>query len=132
MTNGGGKSGSAIVAVKPTNKAEPSAAEPAEPRAEAKGNAGRQSTHRTQSWASVSQALERIRQVVKQSKGEKLIALLHHISEDMLKVAFRMLVVPLSGSLRSNSLKSTVLPLAWSPRCWPSIIGRRARSVVSG
>jgi RNA-directed DNA polymerase len=88
MTNGGGKSGSAIVAVKPTNKAEPSAAEPVEPRAGAEGNAGRQSTHRTQSRASVSQALERIRQVVKQSKGEKLTALLHHISEDMLKVAF--------------------------------------------
>jgi RNA-directed DNA polymerase len=88
MTNGGGKSGSAIVAVKPTNKTEPSVAEPVEPRAEAEGNAGRQSTHRTQSRASVSQALDRIRQVVKRSKGEKLTALLHHISEDMLKVAF--------------------------------------------
>jgi RNA-directed DNA polymerase len=88
MMNGIGKSDSAIVAVKPTNKAGPSAAEPGEPRAEAKGNAGRQSTHRTQSWASVSQALDRIRQAVKQSKGEKLTALLHHISEDMLKTAF--------------------------------------------
>jgi hypothetical protein len=65
MTNGGGKSGSAIVAVKPTNKAERSAAEPVEPRAEAKGNAGQHSTHRTQSRASVSQALERIRQAVR-------------------------------------------------------------------
>jgi hypothetical protein len=67
MTNGGGKSGSAIVAVKPTNKAERSAAEPVEPRAEAKGNAGQQSTLRTQSRDSVSQELERIRQVRRQT-----------------------------------------------------------------
>src|ERR1700682_3909694 len=66
MTNGGGKSGSAGVAVKPTNKAEQSAAELVEPRAEAKGNAGQQSTLRTQSRGSVSQALERIRQVANQ------------------------------------------------------------------
>ena len=53
MTNGGGKSGSAVVAVKPTNKAEQSATELVEPRAEAKGNAGQQSTRRTQSRISV-------------------------------------------------------------------------------
>ena len=40
MMHGHEKSDDAIVAVKPTNKAERSAAEPAEPRAEAKGNAG--------------------------------------------------------------------------------------------
>ena len=62
MMHGREKSDFAIVAVKPTNKAERSAAEPVEPRAEAKGNAGQQSTCRTQSRASVSQALERIRQ----------------------------------------------------------------------
>ena len=89
MTNGDGKSGSAIVAVKPTNKAEQSAAEPVEPRAEAKGNAGQHSTHRTQSRANVSQALERIRQVAKQGKkAEKFTALLHHVSSDLLKMAF--------------------------------------------
>jgi RNA-directed DNA polymerase len=89
MTNGGGKSGSAIVAVKPTNKAEQSAAELVEPRAEAKGNAGQQSTLRTQSRDSVSQALDRIRQVVKQGKkAEKLTTLLHHISSDLLRTAF--------------------------------------------
>ena len=57
------KSDLAVVAVKPTNKAERSAAEPVEPRARAKGNANRQSTYRAQYRASVSQALERIRQV---------------------------------------------------------------------
>ena len=62
MMHGRGKSDSAIVAVKPANNAERSAAEPVEPRAETKGNAGQQSTCRTQSRVSVSQALERIRQ----------------------------------------------------------------------
>jgi RNA-directed DNA polymerase len=41
MMNEGGESDSAIVAGKPTNKAERSAAEPVERRAEAKGNASR-------------------------------------------------------------------------------------------
>jgi hypothetical protein len=58
------KSDSAIVAVKPANKVERSAAEPVEPRAETKGNVGQQSTRRTQSRISVSKALARIRQIV--------------------------------------------------------------------
>src|SRR6266516_3451169 len=62
MMYGREKAGSAIVAVKPTNKAERSAAEPVEPRAEAKGNAGRQSTHRAQYRERVSKALAYIRQ----------------------------------------------------------------------
>ena len=88
MKHGGGKSDSAIVAVKPTNKAERSVAEPVEPRAEAKGNASQQSTHRAQSRVSVSQALERIRQVAKQKKEEKFTALLHHVNVDLLEKAF--------------------------------------------
>src|SRR5438067_5464647 len=78
MTHGHEKSDSAIVAEKPTNKAErsaaeqsaaePTAAEPVERRAETKGNAGQQSTHRAQSRASVSQALERIRRVAKEGR----------------------------------------------------------------
>jgi hypothetical protein len=58
------KSGDAIVAVKPTNKAERSAAEPVERRAEAKGNAGRQSTHRAQYRVRVAQALACIRRII--------------------------------------------------------------------
>ena len=49
MMNGRGKSDSAIVAGKPTNKAVSTAAEPVERRVEAKGNARQQSTRRTQS-----------------------------------------------------------------------------------
>ena len=62
MMHGHEKSDLAIVAVKPTNKAERSAAELVEPRAGTEGNAHQQSTHWAQSQARVSQALERIRQ----------------------------------------------------------------------
>jgi len=72
MMNGPEKSDPAIVAMKPANKAEgppagrpaeeKHAAEPVERRAGTKGNADQQSTFRTQSRTSVSQALERIRQ----------------------------------------------------------------------
>ena len=44
MMNGSGESDSAIVAVKPTNKAGQPDAEPAEPRAGAEENVGRQRT----------------------------------------------------------------------------------------
>jgi group II intron reverse transcriptase/maturase len=74
--------------VKPTNKAERSAAEPVEPRAGTKGNAGQQSTCRAQSRVSVSQALERIRQAAKARKKEKFTSLLHHISIALLAEAF--------------------------------------------
>jgi len=86
MTHGHEKSGPAVGAVKPTNKAEPSAAEPVEPRAGTEGNAGQQSTRRAQDWASVSQALDRIRQAARQRKEET--ALLHHISVDLLQEAY--------------------------------------------
>lgn len=88
MTNGRGESDSAIVAVKPANEAERSAAEPGEPRAEAKGNANRHSTDRAQNRATVSQALERIRQAARQKKKEKFTTLLHHISTAHLEQAF--------------------------------------------
>jgi len=88
MMHGRGKSGSAIVAVKPTNKAEPSAAEPVEPRAETKGNADQQSTGRVQNRGTVTQALERIRQAARQRKKERFTALLHHLSLEHLEEAF--------------------------------------------
>jgi hypothetical protein len=61
MMHGYEKSDLAIVAVKPANKAERSAAELVERRAGTEGNADQQSTRRTLSRVSVSQALERIR-----------------------------------------------------------------------
>ena len=89
MMHGREKSDSAIIAVKPTNNAVPTAAEPVvEPRAGAKGNASQQSTHRTQRRESVSQALERVRQAARQRKKERFTTLLHHISIDCLQMAF--------------------------------------------
>src|SRR6266508_5549995 len=88
MMHGREKSDSAIVAGKPTNKAVPTAAEPVERRAGAKGNASQQSTHRTQGRERVSQALERVRQAARQRKKEKFTALLHHVSIDCLRMAF--------------------------------------------
>src|SRR5215208_555332 len=88
MMHGRGESDSAIVAGKPTNKAERSAAEPVEPRAEAEGNASQQSTGRAQSRGTMSQALERIRQAARQRKKEKFTALLHHIRIDLLEQAY--------------------------------------------
>src|SRR6266481_6550361 len=67
MMHEGEKSDPAIVAVKPANKAERSAAELVEPRAGTKGNADQHSTCRAQYRVSVSQALERIRQVRRHS-----------------------------------------------------------------
>jgi hypothetical protein len=69
MMHGRERSDSAIVAGKPTNKAGQPAAEPVEPRVEAKGNASQQRTRRTQSRVSVSHALERIRQSVRKKKA---------------------------------------------------------------
>src|ERR1700747_44975 len=82
------KSDSAIVAVKPPNKAGPPAAEAVEPRAGAKGNADQQSTHRTQSRKRVTQALSRVRQAARHRKKERFTALLHHLNVDTLRTAF--------------------------------------------
>src|SRR6202049_3056720 len=82
------ESDSVIVAVKPTNKAEQSVAEPVEPRTETKGNADQQSTRRAQDRASVSQALERVRQAARQGKRERFTSLLHHVDRAMLRTAF--------------------------------------------
>ena len=82
------KSDSVVVAAKPANKAERSAAEPVEPRPATKGNADQQSTRRAQDRESVSQALDRIRRAARQRKKEKFTSLLHHINPAMLRTAF--------------------------------------------
>jgi RNA-directed DNA polymerase len=97
MMHGPEKSDLAIVAERPANKAnEPTAeasaranaAESEERRAGTKGNAGQQSTCRTQRRASVSQALERIRKVARERKKERFTALFHHISIELLEQSF--------------------------------------------
>src|SRR5262252_5483119 len=82
------KSDSAIVAVKPPNKAGLPVAEAVEPRAGAKGNADQQSTHRTQSRVRVTQALSRVR---------------HAASPPNTQGRSRMLELGSSGSVRGVS-----------------------------
>src|ERR1700681_4355955 len=82
MMYGRGKSSPVIVATKPANKAArsatepsvkvPAAAESVERRPGAKGNADQHDTRRTQRRVSVSQTLERIRQV-----GSRLLCRLY-------------------------------------------------------
>jgi RNA-directed DNA polymerase len=86
--NGAEKSDPRVVAEKPANKAARAAAEPVERRGGIEENARVQSTDRTQSWAAVSQAQERIRQAITRNQGEKLTALLHHVGLDCLRWAF--------------------------------------------
>ena len=82
------KSDSVVVAMKPTNKAGQPVAEPVERRTGTERNTGRCSMCRTQGRESVSQALDRVRQAVKQRRKEKLTALFHHLSVDLLREAF--------------------------------------------
>ena len=79
------KSDSVVVAAKPTNKAERSAAwsQGRRPRGTWASKA-----RRAQDRDSVSQALERVRQAARQRKKEKFTSLLHHVDTAMLRTAF--------------------------------------------
>ena len=91
MMHGREKSDSAIVAMKPANKAGQPAAERAERRAGAEGNMVEPRTRRTPSRESVPQGLDRVRQAAKARKKERFTALLHHVSVDLLKDAYSWL-----------------------------------------
>jgi len=83
------KSDLGIVAGKPANKGGASAsAELVERRPTTDGNPCGQSTGRTQSRATVTQAAERIRQFVRREPQERLTALLHHITPEALRAAY--------------------------------------------
>ena len=90
-----GKSGEAVVAGKPTNKAETSAAEAVERRAEAEGNAGAPGRGRMPSRETVTQGLARIRRTARERKKERFTSLLHHVSVAMLREVF--------GELKQNA-----------------------------
>ncbi len=82
------KSDLPVVAEKRANKAASAAAELVERRGGAKENAELQSTVRTQSRAAVSQAQARIREAVTRNRQDKLTALLHHLTVDVLRASF--------------------------------------------
>ena len=91
MMYGQGKSDSPIVPVKSPNNAALAAAEAMEERGGAKGNAVRGSTCQTQSWESVSPALDRIRETARRDKRVRFTALLHHVTIDLLRWSFYQL-----------------------------------------
>jgi RNA-directed DNA polymerase len=91
MMHGPEKSDLAIVATKPANKAGAPAAERGEPRAGTEGNTGHPRTPRTQSRASVSPGLDRVRHAARQRKKETFTALLHHVTVDLLRESFQAL-----------------------------------------
>jgi len=88
MMNGREKSDSAIVAMKPANKAGRPAAEWVERRAGTKGNTDQPRTPRAQNRSGVSQGLDRVRQAARQRKKERFTALLHHVTVDLLRESF--------------------------------------------
>src|ERR1700752_4547384 len=126
MMHGHEKSDPVIVVMKPANKAErptaarpaeeKHAAEPVERRAGTKGNADQQSTRRTQSRESVSQALERIREVARERKKEKFTALLHHINIDLLEESFYELKKNAAPGVDRLTWKDYEADLASNPR----------------
>ena len=71
--------------MKAANKGARAPAEPLERRAAAERNPRRTGTVRTQSRGAVSPGAERIRQFVKENPGERLTALLHHITPEALR-----------------------------------------------
>jgi RNA-directed DNA polymerase len=91
MKNKREKSDPSIVAQMSANKPGQPGAESAEPREGTEGNAGEQHTCRTQSRESVSQGLERVREVAKQDKKERFTSLLHHVTIDLSKDAYSWL-----------------------------------------
>jgi RNA-directed DNA polymerase len=85
------KSDPSIVARKPANNDGRPSAEPVERRGGAEGNARQPSTLRTPSRDGVTAGLERVRTAARLKKKERFTALLHHVSIDLLRVAYSWL-----------------------------------------
>jgi RNA-directed DNA polymerase len=82
------KSDLLIVPVKPANKAARVVAESVEGSGGADGNVRLQSRVRTQSREALSHAQDRIREALNRNRKDRLTALLHHITVDVLRAAF--------------------------------------------
>ena len=87
--NGMGKSHRPMVPTKPPNKVgQETTAEEVEGRGQAKENAPKRNTYRTQSRGHVPSELEGVREAARRNKGEKFTALMHHIKVERLRQAF--------------------------------------------
>lgn len=91
MMHGQRKSDLPVVPAKASNKAVRAAAETVEGRGGAKENATQSSTCQTQSWESVSLALDRIREAARRDRRIRFTALFHHVGIDLLRWSFRQL-----------------------------------------
>jgi group II intron reverse transcriptase/maturase len=90
MMHGRGKSDGLVVPTKLSNNAGPPAAERVEGRRPAKGNSIEHNTSRTQRRTDVPSGLERVRQVARRDRKQRLTALLHHVYDvDRLRTAYR-------------------------------------------
>jgi RNA-directed DNA polymerase len=87
--NGHGQSDRSVVPANPPNKA--SAAEAGEERERAKGNTDGKTRPGHSAGSGVSSALDRVRQVARGNKEARFTALLHHVSEYRLWLAFNEL-----------------------------------------
>ncbi len=85
--DGCGKSDGPVVPANPPNKA--AAAEAGEERGRAKGNTASKTRPGHSAGPGVSNALDRVRQVAVRDKDARFTALLHHISLDRLRAAYR-------------------------------------------
>src|SRR5277367_460767 len=83
------KSDGPVVPAKPSNKAEPSAAEGVEGRGPAEGNTDEQNVPRTQRRIEGARsALDRVRQRARQDRKAKFTALFHHVTVERLRDAY--------------------------------------------
>src|SRR5271154_1946632 len=84
-----GKSDGLVVPAKPPNNAELSVAEVVEGRRPAKGNAAGKTRPGPSAGLGLPSALDRVRQKARTDKKERFTALLHHVSVDRLREAYR-------------------------------------------
>ncbi len=87
--NGHGKSDGPVLPAKPPNNPARAGAEVVEGRGPAKGNAASEARPGRSAGQGVSQDLDRVRQAAARSKDERFTALLHHVTVDRLREAYR-------------------------------------------
>ena len=83
-----GESDEQVVPTKHSNKEEPSSAESVEGSCSTKGNTEETHTHRTQGRERVSQGLGGLREAARRDKEQKFTALLHHVTNDLLRDSY--------------------------------------------
>ncbi len=86
-----GKSDSPVVPAKPPNNAAQAAAEVVEGRGLAKGNTASKTRPGRSAGQGAPSALDRVRRVAEQDKDARFAALLHHVTVDRLRAAYRAL-----------------------------------------